>query len=179
MRTTELLLTGALVMALGLTGCNKRSTDDTLNDPAPEPTAVTAPAAPTTQPITPAPASAPGALIVATAGAASPYLANAAGNALYMLEGDTDGSKCTGACLEAWPPVLATDGMPGAGADLQPTLLGTIKRADGPLQVAYNRHPLHRYAADTGAGRTAGHGVEDQWGHWYLVNPQGEPLARK
>ncbi|MGH8076902.1 MAG: hypothetical protein ACREPE_06215 [Lysobacter sp.] len=177
MRTTEILMVSGLVAALGLAGCNKRQTDDTLTDAAPEPAAVTAPA-PTPQPADTAatPQSAAGSLTVATAGASGPYLANAAGSALYALEGNVDGSKCTDACLEAWPPVLATEGMPLPGVNVQPTLMSTIKRTDGPLQVAYNHYPLHRYSADTGAGRTAGHGVKDQWGTWYLVNPQGDPL---
>ena len=174
MRNIELFVVGSLVLALGLTGCNKRSTDDTLTDPSPEPAAATAPV---TQPTAPA-ATAPvaGSLTVATAGASGPYLANVAGSALYALEGNADGSKCTGACLEAWPPVMATDGMPTAGANVDPILMSTIKRADGSLQVAYNHQPLHRYAADTGAGRVAGHRVKDQWGTWTLLNPKGEPL---
>lgn len=180
MRNTELFVVTGLVAALGLAGCNKRSTDDTLNDPSPEPAAEAPATAPVTQPTAPA-ATAPvaGSLTVATAGASGPYLANAAGSALYALEGNADGSKCTGACLEAWPPVMATDGMPTAGANVEPTLMSTIKRADNSLQVAYNRQPLHRYAADTGAGRVAGHGVTDQWGRWTLLDPKGEPLPAK
>lgn len=182
MRKSELWVASGLVVALGLVGCNKRSTDDTLTDPSPEPAAVTtATDAPVTQPTDATGTAIPvaGMLTVATAGAAGPYLANAAGNALYALAGNVDGSKCIGPCLEAWPPVLATDGMPNAGENVQPTLMSTIKRSDGPLQVAYNRYPLHRYAADTGAGRIAGHGVKDQWGTWYLVSPEGEPLEVK
>lgn len=177
MRTTKILMVGGLVVALGLTGCNKRRTDDTLTDPTPEPAAETAPATQPTDTASPPPKA--GSLTVATAGASGPYIANASGSALYALGGNADGSKCTGACLEAWPPVLATEGMPLAGANVQPILMSTIKRTDGPLQVAYNHHPLHRYAADTGAGRTAGHGVEDQWGKWYLITPQGEPVPYK
>lgn len=177
MRKIELLMLGGLV-ALGLAGCNKNRTDDTLSDATPEP-ATTAPViAPATQPtdMVVTPSSAAGTLTVATAGASGPYLANATGNALYLLEGDADGSKCTGACLAAWPPLLATDAMPSVGVNLQANLVGTIRRADGSTQVTYNRHPLYRYVADTGAGQTAGHGVEDQWGEWYLLTPQGEPI---
>lgn len=172
MGKSELLIGGVLVVALGLVACNKRRTDDTLTDATPEPAATTQ-----TQPTVATPVPAAGMVTVATAGASAPYLANAAGNALYVLQDNIDGSKCTAACLEAWPPVLATDGMPGAGAGLEPTQLSTIKRADNTLQVAYNRYPLHRYAADTGAGRTAGHGVKDQWGEWTLIGPLGEPLG--
>lgn len=113
---------------------------------------------------------------VATAGGPAPYLTNSAGSALYFIEGDTDGSDCVDACTEAWPPVLVDDVAPAAGPGLQSGMLATITRADGSVQVTYNQHPLYRYAADIGAGRTAGHGVEDQWGHWHLVGPAGDAL---
>ena len=121
-------------------------------------------------------ASATSLIQVATAGGPGPYLTNSAGSALYFMEGDTDGSKCVDACTEAWPPVLVEDVAPTAGPELQGGMLATTTRADGFVQVTYNQHPLYRYAADTGAGRTAGHGVEDQWGHWHLVGPAGDAL---
>lgn len=115
-------------------------------------------------------------LQVSAQGGPAPYLTDRAGNALYYLEGDKDGSQCTGPCLEAWPPLLASPDAPQAGAGVRATHLGTVPRDNGALQVSYNGHPLHRYAADTGAGRTAGHGVEDQWGRWVLVSPEGEAV---
>lgn len=115
-------------------------------------------------------------LAVATGGAAGDHLATSAGSAVYYVEGDTDGSACTGDCTRAWPPVLAGDTMPSASAGLQAGMMGTITRDDGARQLTYNGHPLYRYAADTAAGVTAGHGVQDQWGHWQLVGPDGEPV---
>ena len=114
---------------------------------------------------------------VATAGASAPYLANAAGNALYVLAGQHRRQQVH----RRLPGGLAAGAGDGRhaqrGRERAATLLSTIKRADNSLQVAYNRYPLHRYAADTGAGRTAGHGVKDQWGEWTLLSPQGEPLG--
>ena len=115
-------------------------------------------------------------ILVATAGGPAPYLANSAGSALYFVEGDTDGSKCVAPCTEAWPPFLVSDTTPTAGPELEPGMLGSITRADGAVQVTYNQHPLYRYAADTGAGRTAGNDVQDKWGHWHLVSPAGDAV---
>jgi predicted lipoprotein with Yx(FWY)xxD motif len=114
-------------------------------------------------------------LMVATQGAPAPYIADSAGSALYALEGDRDGSGCTGDCTQTWPPVLVEGAAPSDSAGLQPGMVGVVQRPDGGTQVAYNGHPLYRYGGDAGAG-TAGHGVSDKWGHWSLVSPQGAPL---
>jgi len=183
-------------IALVLSGCNSRHTDDTLSDSAPDAAsaAKTPPPMPETQstsatttPVAGTDASAPpqGAgsavqlAVGATPGPTGPYVTDAAGGALYMLEGDTDGSKCTGACLRAWPPLLATDAQPSAGTGLAASDVATIRRADGALQVAYAGHPLHHYAADAGAGHTAGHGVKDQWGSWSLVPVKAAAPAKQ
>lgn len=102
------------------------------------------------------------------------YLVDSAGRAVYMLEGDRDGSKCTGACLQAWPPLLVTTSQPTAGANLEPSMVGSIQRPDGSMQVTYNGHPLYHYAADGGRGMTQGHDVRDQTGQWYLLTARGE-----
>ena len=115
-------------------------------------------------------------LQLVTAGAPAPYLGDNAGRALYYMEGDTDGSKCTGDCIRAWPPFLATDAMPSGSANLQPGMIGVIERADGGRQISYNRHPLYHYAADTSADRAAGNGIHDQWGQWHAVDAVGGPL---
>lgn len=114
-------------------------------------------------------------LVVATAGAASAYVADRSGAALYMLDGDKDGSGCTGECTQTWPPVRVEGAMPSDSPGLQAGMVGVVQRADGGTQVAYNGHPLYRYGGDAGAG-TAGHGVSDKWGHWSLVGPDGAPL---
>lgn len=115
-------------------------------------------------------------LMVAAAGATDPYLADSAGSALYTIEGKTEASACADACTEVWPPLLAQDGQPTVGPQLQAGMVGTIAREGGAMQVTYNGHPLYRYAADAGTGRTAGQDVHDQWGEWYLVSPSGELL---
>ncbi len=115
-------------------------------------------------------------LVVATEGGPAPYLANSAGSALYTLQGDSDGSKCDQACTHVWPPMTVVEALPSNTPGLDAGKIGTIQRADGSLQVTYDGHPLYVYAADGGAGRTAGHGVNDKWGQWSLVGPEGAPL---
>lgn len=193
-------LPGALVLALTLAGCG-RGADDTLADGAvdrtrdgdsaasaegvgpPSPSSAAAgPGAARTDIDPPvAGTAAPSAGAVATAGPMlrigqgthGPHLVDAGGFALYVLAGDRMGEKCAGDCLKAWPPVLAGDAQPTAEAGLQGAMVSTIARPDGRRQVTYNRQPLYRYAGDGGAGATKGHALQDAYGTWYLVSPQG------
>lgn len=105
-------------------------------------------------------------------------LVNSDGMPLYAFSSDTGGtSACTGDCATEWAP-LASQGAPVAGDDVDATLLGTITRDDGTMQVTYNGHPLYTFADDTGAGDAAGQGMEDNGGTWNLVTATGEPLQQ-
>lgn len=104
------------------------------------------------------------------------HLVDSAGQALYVLDGNRDGSRCDAACEDAWPPVLAEDAEPMADPGGLQAELGTMPRQAGGLHVTWQNQPLYRYAADSGVGATAGHGVDDQWGVWSLVSPEGSPL---
>ena len=173
MRTMSLFISGLFVgCSIAAAGCSREApgTGDItqrVTVPGEGGEAVTAPAA--------APERA-NALQLVTAGTAQPYLGDNAGRALYYVEGDKDGSKCTGDCTRAWPPLLATETMPTGSANLQPDMIGVIERPDGTRQVTYNGRPLYHYAADTSADRAAGNGIRDQWGQWHAVNAVGEPL---
>ncbi|GLQ54742.1 COG4315 family predicted lipoprotein [Devosia nitrariae] len=110
------------------------------------------------------------------------YVVDGEGMSLYMLEADTQGgdgaeavSTCTGECIEEWPVMTAT-GEPMAGDELDASLLSTIERDDGTMQVTYNGWPLHYYHDDRAPGDTEGQGVHDEWGGWYLLTPSGEPI---
>jgi predicted lipoprotein with Yx(FWY)xxD motif len=107
-----------------------------------------------------------------------PYLTDQSGRALYLLEGGAPGEiTCYDACAGVWPPFLAPQGTPTAGAPpVQAGLIGTIQRRDGATQVTYAGHPLYYYTKDQGPGQATGQDVTDQWGEWYLVRPSGEPL---
>lgn len=103
------------------------------------------------------------------------YLATADGRALYLLEEDVRGSSsCYEMCAAIWPPFLAGPTAPIASDPaVRTTLLGTVPRRGGGLQVSYNGQPLYLYLGDAGPAQTRGQHVEDSWGEWYLVSPLG------
>ena len=92
--------------------------------------------------------------------------------AIYVFENDRKGrTVCYGACAEAWPPVL-TDGEPKPGKGVRASLLGTIKRRDGTLQVTYAAKPLYFYAHE-GRDEVRCHNVNLNGGYWWVVGPDG------
>src|SRR5690606_28038395 len=191
MRNYQISTLAAALLAIGLAGCdNNVETDDTLGATTPDTTmpdtmddtmpddstALGGDMDPNSDPGTMADAGAivaPTTLMGSTTGAPGPYLTDDDGRAIYFLEGDTDGSTCTGPCLELWPPVIAGDTTPGVDGDLKAGLLGTVERADGTTQLTYNGHPLYYYTRDTAAQVASGHDVTAGWGDWYLLAPDG------
>jgi len=95
------------------------------------------------------------------------------GRTLYLFARDSRGrSACAGACASAWPPLIAS-GKPLAGAGAKAALLGTVRRADGRLQVTYNHHPLYRFFKDTRKGQTNGEELDAFGAEWYALSPAG------
>jgi predicted lipoprotein with Yx(FWY)xxD motif len=105
-------------------------------------------------------------------------LVNSRGHTLYLFEKDKKGkSACAGQCASFWPPLIAT-GKPRAAAGAKASLLGTTKRADGRLQVTYNRHPLYTFVKDTKKGQTNGEGLKAFGAEWYAVSPAGATVEK-
>ena len=97
-------------------------------------------------------------------------LTNADGLTLYWFAPDTPtASKCTGSCAAYWPPVT---GKPTGGPGVTGRL-GTIKRADGAVQVTYDGHPLYTYVGDSGTGQARGNNLNLNGGLWYDVRVAG------
>lgn len=115
------------------------------------------------------------AAMLSMSGGPSAHVVDGAGSAVYVLAGNEDARKCDAACEEAWPPVIASEQRTGAGAGIEAANIGIMQRGDR-AHVTYRAQPLYRYAGDAGANRTAGHGVQDQWGSWSLVGLDGSPL---
>ena len=100
-------------------------------------------------------------------------LVGANGRTLYLFTGDTaKASACYGACAGAWPPLLAK-GTVVAITGLKGSLVGTIERKDGTLQVTYAGHPLYFFARDGKAGQTKGQGIRTFGGRWFVLSPAG------
>ena len=100
-------------------------------------------------------------------------LTDGKGLTVYLFEADTTTKPtCYGACATVWPPLLTT-GAPVAGSGAKTSLLGTVKRTDGKLQVTYAGHPLYYFAGHTTAGDVSGQGVNSFGAHWDAVRPSG------
>ena len=115
---------------------------------------------------------------VADVGTYGSVLVNGDGMPLYVFSLDTAGtSACMDDCATEWMP-LASQGSPVAGTGVDASLLGTITRDDGTMQVTYNSHPLYTFASDTGAGDAAGQNMQDNGGTWNLISATGEPVQQ-
>ena len=151
---------GPLVVAMVLAAC---SGDDPTGAPV-----ESAPA-----PVTDVPASEPaneGVTIATRDGDLGTILVTEDGMTLYLFTADAPGvSSCTGTCLDAWP-ALTTDGAPIATAAADASLLGTLLREDGTVQVTYAGRPLYLFTGDASAGEANGQGVNAAW---FVVAPDG------
>ena len=93
--------------------------------------------------------------------------------AIYVFQNDPKGETvCYDECAEAWPPVF-TGGKPKAGEGVKGSLLGTMKRRDGRLQVTYAGKPLYFYAHEE-PGEVRCHNVDLNGGLWWVVGPDGK-----
>jgi len=126
-------------------------------------TSPTSPTSPTTSPTAPQPAPLHGFTLNNSAGGIDgAFLSAANGMTLYQSTKDADNvSNCTGACATAWPPYTVSAAI-AASPTADPGIagkIGTIKRADGSLQLTYRGLPLYFFAQDTKPGDMKGEAV--------------------
>ena len=135
---------------------------------------------------TPAASQAPAATAAASAAAGTAYTVDIAhdaklgdhltgedGKTLYILTKDTPGtSTCTDSCAATWPPFTLDAGETTAAGSGVTGTLGTLKRADGSMQVTYDNLPVYYFSGDSAAGDAKGQGIG---GVWYVVTPAGAP----
>ena len=93
-------------------------------------------------------------------------LVNSTGRSLYSLSVERHGKFIckTSACLSLWAPLTVRKGTKPTGV----VGLGTIKRPDGKIQVAYRGAPLYTFSKDTKRGDVKGNGFKDV-GVWRVV----------
>ena len=164
------LSTFALAALLsGCAGTGGTATSPTTTAPG----SASAPAS-TSAPATSAPATATADLKIAES-TAGPIVVDGKGMSVYYYTKDVKDSgksACTGGCLDAWPPVLATADTPAV--DGVTGTVGTIATPDGKKQLTINGMPVYLYAKDLAAGDITGQGVG---GVWYLVAPSGDMIT--
>ena len=105
-------------------------------------------------------------------------LVSAGGRTLYHASGEAKNAvKCTGYCATDWRPLLVTAGAkPVAGKGVRASLLGTVRRPDGKIQITYAGMPLYLYVGDQRPGSVEGQGVGAvRWigGTWNAISPSG------
>ena len=170
---------GALSLAFTLGACDRAAEEGThMDPPATADAQMPSPIGPGGTLVTDA-ADASGSLTVMSMGGPGDFVADNDRRALYMLEGDLDGDKCTASCLTQWAPLFPPAGEPTVSDGLSPVLIGTVERPDGSRQITYNGHPLYHFVGDTRPGDVLGHQRNDEWGDWYLLTPQGSELGEE
>jgi predicted lipoprotein with Yx(FWY)xxD motif len=81
---------------------------------------------------------------------------------------------CTSSsCTNTWQPWVTQGAAVHAGAGVQQSLIGTVKRPDGTEQIAYGGHPLYLYAHTQHAVQANAQGAG---GVWYVVGTDGNVI---
>ncbi len=93
---------------------------------------------------------------------------------IYEFSGDP-APTCYDACSVTWMPLL-TDDAPKAIGGADSSMLGTIKRRDGGIQVTYDGHPLYLFAKDRRPGELNGQDVLSFGAGWHAVERDGDEL---
>jgi len=81
-------------------------------------------------------------------------------------------------CGKTWPPVL---GPMKAGKGVDASLLGSVTRTDGKVQVTYAKQPLYYFAGEPGEkpdrkpGDVNGQHLYDVW---YVMSPAGSAIKK-
>jgi predicted lipoprotein with Yx(FWY)xxD motif len=93
--------------------------------------------------------------------------------ALYLFTRDRSArSTCYGTCAAAWPPYVVAKQPSHAPGNL----VGSVRRADGRLQVTYAGHPLYHYVGDHRPGQVLCQAVAEFGGTWYVIAASGHAI---
>jgi predicted lipoprotein with Yx(FWY)xxD motif len=163
---TPVLPLAALAVAAAFSVGACGTTSSVAGTPSPAPTVAYVQAA---APAPPGPA-----LTASPTDALGTVVVDGTGFTLYRFDKDKpkpSKSTCVGKCADTWPPVLAdsVDAVKLDGVDR--AAVGSVKRADGTLQLTIGGWPVYRYSGDKQAGDTAGEGIGKTW---FAVTPAGK-----
>ena len=102
-----------------------------------------------------------------------PILFDGRDRVLYGFTRDKRGGKstCYGGCAAAWP-VYFSNGRVRAMRGVKQSLIGTVRRRNGRLQVTYNGWPLYYYAHE-GPREVKCQNVNEFGGLWLVVKASG------
>ena len=102
-----------------------------------------------------------------------PILFDGADRALYAFTRDRRGrpSTCYGACAAAWPPYYAKGAL-RAAPGVKSSLIKTVRRRNGRLQITYNGWPLYYYAHE-GPREVKCQNVREFGGTWLVQRASG------
>ncbi|MHB1718642.1 MAG: COG4315 family predicted lipoprotein [Acidimicrobiales bacterium] len=102
-------------------------------------------------------------------------LTTGSGTALYSFSLDvrSSTSNCPrGPCTDLWPP-LVDNGKVVASDGVQRSLIGSIHRPGGTVQVTYAGWPLYTFTTFSGPGQVGGQHISQFGGYWYLMHASG------
>jgi predicted lipoprotein with Yx(FWY)xxD motif len=97
-------------------------------------------------------------------------LVDAQGRTVYTLTNGGKAVACTGACLNAWPPVTVPAGDTTATGGPGVTGLGVTKSGD---QVTSDGLPLYTFQGDSAPGMAKGENLSSFGGTWHVVKVSG------
>jgi predicted lipoprotein with Yx(FWY)xxD motif len=111
---------------------------------------------------------------LASVGDLGKILVESKGITVYDFHKDKGGvPSCYGACAQAWPPVV-TSGAPQTGNGASASMVGTVERNDGTMQVTYAGHPLYTFVEDVKPGEANGNDVSAFGAEWYALMGNGQ-----
>jgi predicted lipoprotein with Yx(FWY)xxD motif len=92
-------------------------------------------------------------------------LVDSKGDALYSPDQEANGMiLCKGSCTSIWVPLTLSANAKPTGSGEVNTMLGTVRRPDGSVQVTFRGKPLYTFAEDSSPGMVTGNGAQDQFG---------------
>jgi predicted lipoprotein with Yx(FWY)xxD motif len=104
-------------------------------------------------------------------------LSDANGRTLYLFAPDKPNVSTLSAAGRAiWPPFTSSR-HPTAIGGAQASQIGTVTGGGSPAQVTYRGHPLYYFAGDRKPGQTAGQGLNDFGGRWYVLSAAGGAIT--